>query len=581
MDSQKLGELMLKQELITKEQLSQANKLMKIHGGISKLVTYLLDQGVTKSKVEEFFLTNFNISSVNLASFEVDDKVISIFSKENCEKYCVIPVAKVDNILVVASADPTNNVLKENLGHLARGEVKLVLADEYQIKDSIEFYYVTNKLYSSLLTKYETEALKEEEDKKEDTLEIIDDDYEDNKKLSTVIKFVNLLLLDSMKKGASDIHIEPFENDFRIRFRIDGVLREIIKPEKAIAPSLINRIKVISNLAIEEKRKPQDGRIKVGLKNGQILEFRVSILPTQFGEKAVLRLLKTDGFDLSLNDLGFEAHQLTKFRKAIYQPHGIVLLTGPTGSGKTTTIYSALNELNKPEVNISTVEDPVEINLKGINQVQVNKKVDLDFATALRSFLRQDPDIMMLGEIRDVETAEIAIKAALTGHLVISTIHTNDAPSTVTRLLDMGIKSFLVASSVNIVVAQRLVKKVCPHCAKIKRVPDQTLLDLGLTEQEVKNAQIMEGDGCHGCNNTGYLGRVAIYEVFSISDMIRDAIFAGKTQNELKKMAVSEGMQTLRRSSLNRLIEGVTTIKEVMKVCYTDESSVDKTRKAS
>lgn len=564
---------MLKQDLVTKDQLNTVNKMIATKGGRKKLVSYLLDLGMDRHKLEEFFLVNFDVSTINLSTFEISTDSLHLLTRDQCEKYCVIPVTKMDNVLIVASSDPTNINMKEDLSHLVRSEVKLVFATEKQITSSIEHYYVTGYAYTTLLTNYETEVLQDLEEEEEKKIDILDTDP--NANLPTVVKFINLMLLDSIKKGASDIHIEPYEDSFRVRFRIDGKLHEIIKPDKAIAFGLINRIKVMSNLAIEESRRPQDGRIKVGLKDGELVDFRVSILPTLFGQKCVMRLLNSDSVSLNLEQLGLEDHQLELFRKAISQPYGIILLTGPTGSGKTTTIYSALTELNKPDVNISTVEDPVEINVSGINQVQVNKAVKLDFAAALRSLLRQDPDIMMIGEIRDYETAEIAIKAALTGHLVISTIHTNDAPSTITRFDNMGVQPFMVASSLNLVIAQRLVRKVCKDCAEPKNYPKEPLLKLGLSKKEIENATFLEGSGCLSCSGVGYNGRVAIYEVLNINEQIKDAIFKGLALNELKKICINSGMQSLLRSALNKLVQGVTTMKEVIEVCFTDESEND------
>ncbi len=573
---------MVQQGLVTREQLNVANKLMISQGGVKKLIGYLIDQGLDKYRLEEFFIANFDISTVNLATFDISPEVTKLISRDKCEKYGVIPVTKMDSVVVIATDDPTNTAMREDLGHIVRAEVKLVFATEAQISDAIEHYYVTNMAYTSLLTDYESEALQSMDDKNLDkpgSLDVIDSDIKAN--LPTVVKFISLLLLDSIKKGASDIHLEPYEESFRIRFRIDGKLHEIVKADKSISAGLINRIKVMSSLAIEESRRPQDGRIKVATKNGDVVDFRVSILPTLFGQKCVLRLLNSESVSLDTSKLGMEDHQLEKFRKSTHQPHGIILLTGPTGSGKTTTIYSALSELNKTDVNISTVEDPVEINVQGINQVQVNKAVDLDFSSALRSLLRQDPDIMMVGEIRDLETAEIAIKASLTGHLVISTIHTNDAPSTITRLVDMGIQPFLISSSVIMIVAQRLVRKLCVDCATTKHVPKSTLLKLGLSDQEIKNANLLQGSGCLRCNGTGYHGRIAIYEVLEINEQVENAIFKNLSLAEFRKLCIENGMQSLRRSALNKLIEGVTSIDEVMGVCFASESSIKEAKKAS
>jgi type IV pilus assembly protein PilB len=379
-----------------------------------------------------------------------------------------------------------------------------------------------------------------------------------------VVKLVNLILMDAIRKQASDIHLEPYEKMMRVRFRIDGVLYEIMRPPLPMKNAIISRLKIMSRLDIAERRLPQDGRIKLRFK-GREMDFRVSVLPTLFGEKVVLRLLDKASLQLDMTKLGFEEEQLKQFRESIYAPYGMVLVTGPTGSGKTTTLYSALSELNKISQNISTAEDPIEYNLIGINQVQVHDAIGLNFASALRSFLRQDPDIIMVGEVRDFETAEVAIKAALTGHLVLSTLHTNDAPSTVNRLLNMGVESFLVASAVNLVLAQRLVRRLCFDCRTKEEIIPEALLDLGVREEELKNFDCYRGRGCPACSHTGYRGRVALYEVMPMHDEIRELVLLGSSATEIKKAAVNLGMITLRQSGIKKLKRGITSIEEVIR----------------
>jgi len=385
-----------------------------------------------------------------------------------------------------------------------------------------------------------------------------------------VVKLVNLVLIDAIKKGASDIHIEPYEKEFRVRYRIDGVLYEVMKPPLKLKNAIISRIKIMSELDIAERRLPQDGRIKLKLGKGREMDFRVSVLPTLFGEKVVMRLLDKSNLELDMTKLGFDPEPLKWFKDAIQNPYGMILVTGPTGSGKTTTLYSALSELNQPTVNLSTAEDPVEYNLKGINQVQMHDEIGLNFAAALRSFLRQDPDIIMVGEIRDFETAEIAVKAALTGHLVLSTLHTNDAPSTISRLLNMGVEPFLVTASVVLILAQRLARKICPECRAPAKIPDQSLLDLGIKQEEIPAMKLYKGNGCRNCADTGYKGRVALYEVMPFWEPLKEMVLNGASTAELKMECVKLGMQTLRMSGLSKMKEGVTTIDEVVRVTAAD-----------
>ena len=376
---------------------------------------------------------------------------------------------------------------------------------------------------------------------------------------------MNLILLDAIRKNASDIHVEPYEKQLRIRYRIDGLLYEVMKPPLKLKHAITSRLKIMSNLDIAERRLPQDGRIKLKMGRGKEMDFRVSVLPCMWGEKVVLRLLDKSNLQLDMTKLGFEEEVLQEFKTAVFKPYGMILITGPTGSGKTTTLYSTLSELNKSTTNISTAEDPIEFNLFGINQVQMHDAIGLNFASALRSFLRQDPDIIMVGEIRDFETAEIAIKAALTGHLVLSTLHTNDAPSSVSRMLNMGIEPFLVASSVNLIGAQRLVRKLCSECKEPMDVPEQSLIDIGVPPEEVGEFQVMRTTGCRNCNNTGYKGRIAVYEIMTITEELKEFILNGASTMELKREAIRQGMKTLRMSALTKLKEGMTSIEELVR----------------
>jgi type IV pilus assembly protein PilB len=408
-------------------------------------------------------------------------------------------------------------------------------------------------------------------------MEVIQDEEEvdlsDLKKAvedAPVVKLVNLILTDAIKKGASDIHIEPYEKTFRVRYRIDGVLHEVMKPPIKLKNAIVSRIKIISQLDIAERRLPQDGRIKLKLSKSMEMDYRVSVLPTLFGEKVVMRLLDKSNLQLDMTKLGFEQKALNDFMSAIHRPWGIVLVTGPTGSGKTTTLYSALSDLNKISENISTAEDPVEFNLLGINQVQIHEDIGLNFAASLRSFLRQDPDIIMVGEVRDYETAEIAIKAALTGHLVLSTLHTNDAPSTVNRLLNMGIEPFLVSSACNLILAQRLARKICKDCRTKMPSAEKVLIDLGVPPAEAARMEVFKGSGCATCGGTGYKGRIALYEVMPFSETIKELVLNGASSSEIKRAAVREGMKTLRMSGVTKVGEGVTTIEEILRVTMAD-----------
>ena len=509
--------------------------------------------------------------SINLARFEIDPSVIKLVPAETAQKYQIIPLSRAGANLTIAMVDPTNVFAMDDIKFMTGYNVEPVVASETAIMESIEKYYGS---VHSLQIKEEMDKLVET-DEFGDDVEVLEEgdeidlqELEKSSEEAPVVKLCNLILTDALRRGASDIHIEPYEREFRVRFRIDGVLYVVMNPPMKLRDAMISRIKIMAKLDISEKRLPQDGRIKIRMNNqGKLreLDYRVSTLPTLWGEKVVLRLLDKENLMLDMTKLGFEVESLKHFEEAIFRPWGMVLVTGPTGSGKTNTLYSAISQLNVPETNIMTAEDPVEFNLAGVNQVQMKESIGLNFAAALRSFLRQDPNIVLVGEIRDFETAEIAVKAALTGHLVLSTLHTNDAPSTVNRLMNMGIEPFLVATSVHLICAQRLVRRICKECKAPLELPAQALIDAGYTPEEAKNVQPQKGRGCGSCNNTGYKGRVGLYEVFELSDDIRQLVLEGASSIELKQRATEEGMISLRMSGLKKVRDGMTTMEEVVR----------------
>ncbi len=567
--AKKLGDLLVESGLITKEQLAEALEIQKNDN--ERLGTILVKLGyLTEDAITSFLSKQYGIPAVNLEHFEISEDVIKRIPADIARKYLLIPITRTGSTLTVAMADPTNIYALDDIKFLTGLNVEPVVASELSIKKAIDRYYGSE---TQIELRKVVEDLEEFED--EGDLEVVEDEEEiDLESLGAsveeapVVKFVNMMLMDAVKKGASDIHVEPYEKYYRVRFRIDGILHEVMKPPLSMKDAITSRIKIMSKLDIAEKRLPQDGRIKLKMKiegKRKELDFRVSVLPTLFGEKVVMRILDPEKLMLDMTKLGFEQESLDKFQNAIAKPYGMVLVTGPTGSGKTNTLYSAISQLNKPETNIMTAEDPVEFNLPGINQVNVRDEIGLTFAAALRSFLRQDPNIILVGEIRDFETAEIAIKAALTGHLVLSTLHTNDAPSTISRLMNMGIEPFLVATSVNLICAQRLVRRVCKNCKEEVKVPKKTLLDIGFREDELKGLKIYKGKGCDVCNGTGYKGRVGLYEVMEVTETIKDLILSGATAIDLREQAIKEGMITLRRSGLIKIREGITSIEEVLR----------------
>ncbi len=564
--SNRLGEMLVRENLISASQLLKAQEATRTNGG--RLSYNLTKLGfIQEQELTSFLSKQFGVPSVDLTSFVVDQDIISLVPKNVAEKHVVMPVNKVGSNLILAMSDPSNIFAIDDIKFMTGYNVEVVVASEQAIKDAIEKYYDGEQAkFSEVLAGFEDEEV-----------EVVAsaDDLDPQKAANAseeapVVKLVNLIFIEAIKKNASDIHVEPYEKELRIRYRIDGVLQEQMKPPVKLKSSIVSRIKIMAQLDIAERRLPQDGRIKMKYGKGKEMDFRVSVLPTLFGEKVVLRLLDKGNLQLDMTKLGFEERQLADFKKSIHQPFGMVLVTGPTGSGKTTTLYSALSELNQISENISTAEDPVEFNLMGINQVQMHEDIGLNFAAALRSFLRQDPDIIMVGEIRDFETAEIAIKAALTGHLVLSTLHTNDAPSTVSRLLNMGVEPFLVASALNSIVAQRLARRICGECSYEVKVPVQSLLDIGVPPDLANGMKVRQGRGCAHCSNTGYKGRVALYEVMVMKDELKEFVLNGASTAELKREAIRLGMQTLRMSAIHKIKEGVTTIEEAVRVTASD-----------
>ncbi|MGH7771297.1 MAG: type IV-A pilus assembly ATPase PilB [Candidatus Binatia bacterium] len=562
----RIGELLVRGKVITREQLNDALEKEKTNG--SNLVQELVRLGfTTEDELTQFLAGQFGIEKVELDNAEIEDSVFSLVPTHLVQKHQMIPLKLLGSTLTVAMADPTDLMAVNEVKFITGYGVKVVLASGSEIKKLLEKRFGAVS-YDDVLKKFgdnEMEVIHDEEqvnlqELKEATME------------APVVTLVNAVLADAAKRGASDIHIEPYEKIFRIRFRVDGVLHDIMNPPLRLKNPLVSRLKVMADLDIAERRLTQDGRIKLKMSRGQELDIRVSVLPTLFGEKIVMRLLDKANLQLDMSKLGFDTKTLKGFQEAIHKPYGMILITGPTGSGKSTTLYSALSELNKPDVNISTAEDPVEYNLMGINQVQVRDEIGLNFAACLRSFLRQDPDIIMVGEIRDLETAQIAVKAALTGHLVLSTLHTNDAPSTVDRLINMGVESFLLTSSINIIAAQRLVRKICPRCKEPAEVNPEALVNIGVDPADVNAGfPTFRGKGCPNCNKSGYKGRLAIYEVMVMHDALKELILKAVSAGDLKREAVKLGMSTLRMSAIQKLREGLTTIEEIVRVTDSDK----------
>jgi type IV pilus assembly protein PilB len=566
--NERIGELLVKENLLSSEQLLKARE--EAASGGRRLGAQITALGfMDENELTEFVAKQYGVPSINLDDFQIEPEVLALIPEEVANKHNVVPVNRAGSTLILATADPSNIFALDDIKFLTGYNIQPVVASEEAIRNAIEVYYAEPEedLLDDVMAGFDDEGIDfVSGDEEEDTGALVKE-AED----APVVKLVNLILTDAIKKNASDIHIEPYEKSFRVRYRIDGVLYEVMKPPLKLKNALTSRVKIMSELDIAERRLPQDGRIKLKLGKGREMDFRVSVLPTLFGEKIVLRLLDKSNLQLDMTKLGFEEEQLGDFKESIHQPFGMVLVTGPTGSGKTTTLYSALSELNQTSENLSTAEDPVEFNLGGINQVQMHEDIGLNFAAALRSFLRQDPDIIMVGEIRDFETAEISVKAALTGHMVLSTLHTNDAPSTINRLLNMGIEPFLVASAVNCIVAQRLARRICSECvADDPETEIEAAVEAGLTEEEGKIFRPKKGAGCSNCSDTGFKGRVAIYEVMVMTDQLKEFVLNGASGAEIKREAIRGGMVTLRRSALNKMLEGVTTLSEVFRVSASD-----------
>jgi type IV pilus assembly protein PilB len=578
----RIGELLLKERRITPEQLQEVLNHQKDHGG--KLGANLVAFGYVKDEeITALLSKQYGVPSISLGQFEIDPAVIKLIPAETAQKYQIVPLSRAGATLTIAMTDPTNVFAMDDIKFMTGYNVEPVVASEGAVNDAIEKYYGTGgggskptaSSSASTLNALEVASKALEEMPVVDTadVEVLDELEEISAEAlarqgeeAPVIRLVNVVLMSAIQRGASDIHIEPYEKELRIRYRMDGILYNVMAPPMKFRDAITSRIKIMARLDIAEKRLPQDGRIKIRFAdNGSTkdIDFRVSCLPTLFGEKIVMRLLDKDKLMLDMTKLGFEAESLVKFETAIQKPWGMVLVTGPTGSGKTNTLYSSIARINTPETNIMTAEDPVEFNLPGINQVQVRENIGLNFAAALRAFLRQDPNIILVGEIRDFETAEIAVKAALTGHLVLSTLHTNDAPSTVNRLMNMGIEPFLVASSVNLICAQRLVRRICAKCKEEHPMPPAALVQAGYTPEDAEHVTPMRGKGCDKCNNTGYKGRVGLYEVMEVTDELRELVLVGASALELRRKAIDDGMITLRQSGLLKVKDGLTTIEEV------------------
>ncbi|MDC4204598.1 MAG: type IV-A pilus assembly ATPase PilB [Candidatus Manganitrophus sp.] len=599
MVSEKLGKLIVNAQLINDEQLQKALLVQKKEGG--RLGSILVRLGfMDEAKLLKFLSQQYGVPAADLTKIEIDPTVVKLVPAEVVKKYLVVPIKRMGATLSLAMVDPSDVFAIDDIKFMTGYNVEPIIAAESSVVELINKYYGKGAL--AVVEKTMTIEAKDYTLSEEDTQNPFQGQDDDNAMVSVddfdtvvgdalenidvveeqqddggikdvdapIVKLVNGVLVNAIKVGASDIHVEPFETVFRVRFRIDGSMKTIMNLPIKIKNAVVSRLKIMSKLDIAERRLPQDGRIKLKLGKKKEVDFRVSTLPCLFGEKVVMRILDKGNLSLDLTKLGFEEGALKDFTEAINAPYGMVLVTGPTGSGKTTTLYSALSTINTTEINIMTAEDPVEYNLMGINQVQMKDEIGLNFAAALRSFLRQDPDVVMVGEIRDYETAEIGVKAALTGHLVLSTLHTNDAPGTVNRLLNMGIEPFLVASSVVLILAQRLARRICAKCKEPDPLPPEALLKAGFKQEDLKGLVVYKGKGCDVCNKTGYKGRVALYEVMPVKEELRELILQGASADELKKKAISLGMKTLRMSGLSKVKEGMTTIEEVLDSTFAD-----------
>jgi type IV pilus assembly protein PilB len=558
----RLGDILVREGLLSREKLLQA---VAEHRSTGMPLGYILaKQGlVPEVEITRIVARQLRVPAVDLSRFEVDQKLVRLIPTDIAKRHIVLPLKREGRTLTVAMANPTDQVLLQELRFITRFDLFPVFAGEYTLRNLVEKYYDASDQQLQAILKdmegMEDVEVVEETDEEAATQAQIDD--------APVVKLINGILTDAVQRGASDIHLECFEHEMRVRYRVDGALLEVMKPPLKLKGAIISRVKILSMLNIAERRIPQDGRLKLKMGN-RVIDFRVSTLPTLFGEKIVLRILDKGNLTLDLTTFGFEPKAEEELLKAITNPYGMVLVTGPTGSGKTTTLYSALQRINTIDTNIMTAEDPVEYNLHGINQVQVRNEIGLTFAAALRAFLRQDPNIIMIGEIRDLETGGIAIKAALTGHLVLSTLHTNDAPSSVTRMIDMGVEAFNVSAAVNLVVAQRLVRRICKDCKMPVTYRDEELRSLvhpGTTLENIKAIPFHRGRGCETCGGTGYRGRAGLYEVMAMSPELRRMVLRGASVAEIRSQAVEEGTLTLRMDGIRKIEKGVTTLEEVVK----------------
>jgi type IV pilus assembly protein PilB len=600
----KLGQLLVNSLIISEDQLNEAIGLQRREGG--RLGTNLIKLGyINEEKLVSFLSKQWGVPAVNLSDYMIDPSVLKLIPYEIARKYLIVPVARVGATLTIATADPSNVFVIDDVKFMTGYNVEVVVAGESSVTSAISSYYkggnneiiTTRKPAPTKMLQAKDYTFGDEDLKDDDNVTAFDegvtvdvdefdrvvgdaldsietyseqDDYGSGDIEEPIVKLVNGIFINAIKIGASDIHIEPYEASLRVRYRVDGVLFNAMNLPLKIKNPITSRMKIMAKLDIAERRLPQDGRIKLRLGKKREIDFRVSVLPTLFGEKTVLRILDKANLQVDLTKLGFEEEYLKKFLDSLTKPYGMILVTGPTGSGKTTTLYSALNYLNNPDLNVMTAEDPVEYNFMGMNQVQVKEEIGLTFAASLRAFLRQAPNIILVGEIRDFETAEIAVKAALTGHLVLSTLHTNDAPSSISRLLNMGIEPFLISASVIIIVAQRLARKICAECREEEKVPVPALIQLGVPEEEAATFKCYKGKGCISCNGSGYRGRSALYEVLPITSEIREMVLEGASSDDLKKTAIRLGMKSLRMSGLTKVKEGVTSIEEVMRVTFGD-----------
>ena len=563
----RVGELLVKTGVLTEEQYEKAEEARAAGGG-GFIGSYLVKLGfLSEEDIAEVISEQYDVPIVELDDYTIHDDLLQLIPQNLAVKHGLIPIVQSSSSLTVAMVDPSNLTALNDIKFITGLDIQVVLSKESSLKAKQEKLFEQAVEYESILGDYEEEDVEIIGPSIEPDVSELEKATED----APVVKLVNAVLTDAIKRGASDIHIEPYEKKLRVRFRIDGVLYEIMKPPLKLKSALTSRVKIMADLDIAERRLPQDGRIKLKLGNNREMDYRVNVLPTLFGEKVVLRLLDKSNLQLDMTKLGFDTRQLEDFQEAIAKPFGMVLVTGPTGSGKTTTLYSALAELNKTTTNISTAEDPVEFNLGGINQAQMHDDIGFNFASALRAFLRQDPDVIMVGEIRDYETAEIAIKASLTGHLVLSTLHTNDAPSTVGRLLNMGVEPFLVASSINCIIAQRLARRICEKCKESLPINPEILTSIGIPASEAAHLEVFEGKGCDTCSGTGYKGRIALYEIMSMSEELKEFVLNGASTTELKREAIRRGMITLRGAGIRQLKAGVTTVEEVLRVTAADD----------